>query len=130
MNRWFNNMDMRLTNTSIENVSLTGYGKIYNEARSIAEPGDGDGREPGTVATACDNTRADQRPVRRSTHPIDYHKSTAGLKGVWRPGAAASPGRAGDRRRLRVRRPRTGKRDLSTPTTAPVSTRPVANDHQ
>ena len=31
MNRWFNDMDVRLTNTSIENVSLTAYGTIYNE---------------------------------------------------------------------------------------------------
>ena len=31
MSRWFNDVDVRWTNTSIKNVSLTVYGKIYNE---------------------------------------------------------------------------------------------------
>ena len=37
MNRWFNDVDMRWTNTSIKNVSLTAYGKIYNEDEQNAE---------------------------------------------------------------------------------------------
>ena len=41
MSRWFNDMDVRLTNTSIENVKLTGYGKIYNEERGDAQRGRG-----------------------------------------------------------------------------------------
>ena len=31
MTRWFNNVDLRLTNSSIDNVRLTGFGKVFNE---------------------------------------------------------------------------------------------------
>jgi hypothetical protein len=77
MDRWFNNSDIRLTNTSIENLTLTGYGKIFNEdeatpnlAKVIALNPE---NPPNTIDTVISS-------------PINYHKTTAGTKGVWRPG--------------------------------------------
>ena len=46
MNRWFNDMDMRWTNTSLENVSLTTYGTIYNEDEQNPEYQCAGGIEP------------------------------------------------------------------------------------
>ena len=109
MTRWFNNMDVRLTNTSIENVTLTGLRQDFQRRRADAEPGERDGL--GNLQ----QYRARPRPTSSPTlvHPINYHKSTAGLKGTWRPGGYGfDRGRAGDRRRLRVRRSGAGKRDL------------------
>jgi hypothetical protein len=77
--RWFNDMDFRLTNTSIENLSLTGYGTVFNE----------DEAQPDLARVAALNTafNSNGTPFLPSIdHPIDYHKSTAGAKGVWRPG--------------------------------------------
>jgi len=77
MNRWFNNADIRLTNTSIDNVTFTGYGKIFNEAESMPS------LAAVTALETYNNTRtANFQPD--LDHPIDYHKSTGGLKGVWR----------------------------------------------
>ena len=57
MNRWFNDMDVRWTNTSIENVSLTGYGTIYNEDEQNAE--------------RCHGDEQLNRPRRPAEHPAD-----------------------------------------------------------
>jgi hypothetical protein len=76
MQRWFNNMDFRLTNSSIKNVSLTGYGKIFNETENLPNTDDLFAAAPEDA-----NTRTG-----RLREPIDYHKSTGGLKGNWRPG--------------------------------------------
>ena len=70
MTRWFNDMDVRLTNTSIENVTLTGYGTIFNEAEQMPDaatvtavnqgPGQRSHEHPPT-------TPGDRRSASRST---------------------------------------------------------------
>ncbi len=77
MTRWFNDADIRLTNTSIENVTLTGYGRVFNETESMPSL---------TAVTALEtynNTRTPNFQPELDA-PIGYHKSTGGLKGVWR----------------------------------------------
>jgi predicted porin len=76
MNRWFNDVDVRLTNTSIKNVSLTAYGTIYNE----------DEQNPNVAAVEALNPETSPSTVPQALQqPIDYHKSTAGMRGTWRP---------------------------------------------
>ena len=62
MNRWFNDMDVRWTNTSLQNVSLTGYGTIYNE----------DEQMPNAAAV----TAVNQGPTtdRGNQHLADQHR--------------------------------------------------------
>ncbi len=76
MNRWFNDMDMRWTNTSLENVSLTTYGTIYNE----------DEQNPNINALEELNPETPPSTLSQAIRePIDYHKSTVGMRGTWRP---------------------------------------------
>ncbi len=79
MARWFNDMDFRLTNTSIENLSLTGYGTVFNEDEAMPDVG-----RVAALNPAFNSNGTSFIPS--VDHPIDYHKSTAGAKGVWRPG--------------------------------------------
>ena len=83
MTRLFNNVDVRVTNTSFKNVSLTAYGGVYNEDESA----------PSAAAVQAIN-HPNPDPAAGPTlvqisdgllQPIDYHKVTAGLKGTWRP---------------------------------------------
>ncbi|MGA2798033.1 MAG: hypothetical protein ABSE63_10660, partial [Thermoguttaceae bacterium] len=86
MERWFNNVDMRLTNTSFENVNLTGYGKIYNEDESFPNLANVTAVNQGPAVNGVTNSQPTSAVVATAlVHPIDYHKSTTGLKGVWRP---------------------------------------------
>jgi hypothetical protein len=88
MKRWFNDMDMRLTNNSLENVTVTGYGKIFNEDESapdvatITSLNQPVGGVPSGKPLAP--TQANVSAI--LDHPIDYRKSTAGMRSVWRPG--------------------------------------------
>ena len=76
--RWFNDVDMRWTNTSIDHLSLTGYSTIYNEDEAMPDA--------GKVAALNPAFNSNGTPFTPSIdHPIDYHKSTAGAKCVWRP---------------------------------------------
>ena len=97
MNRWFNDMDVRLTNTSIENVSLTAYGTIYNEdeqtPNTAAVTSVNQGPEHGRTSTLP--TRPDARAAHRLSQVHgrpERHVAALGLR--------LRPGRAGDRRRL------------------------------
>ena len=86
MQRWFNDADMRLTNTSIENVTVTGYGKIYNEDESMPNLANVTAVNQGPAVSGVTNIQPTSAQVATAiVHPIDYHKSTAGAKGVWRP---------------------------------------------
>ncbi len=77
MNRWFNNADVRLTNTSIQNVSLTGYGTIFNE----------DEQSPNINLLEQLNPESPPSTLSQAIRqPIDYHKTTAGIRSTWRPG--------------------------------------------
>ena len=97
MNRWFNDMDVRWTNTSLQNVSLTGYGTIYNEAEQMPN--------------AATVTAVNQGPATcsRNQHPADQHH------GEHRPRAShrlsqvhGRPERHVAARRLRLRLRRVG----------------------
>ena len=81
MTRWFNNVDLRLTNSSIDNVRLTGFGKVFNEDEQMPSLAN------VTALETYNNTRPSQANWQPTLeHPINYHKTTAGLKGTWRPG--------------------------------------------
>jgi hypothetical protein len=79
MTRWFNNMDFRLTNTSIENVTFTGYGKVFNEDEQMPNLAN------VTALETYNNTRTPNFEPELD-HPINYRNSTTGVKSVWRPG--------------------------------------------
>lgn len=86
LDRWFNDMDVRITNTSFENLSLTGYGAVFNEAEALPNTAVVTEVNQGPVINGFRNTRPTTADVAGAlVHPINYHKSTAGLKGVWRP---------------------------------------------
>ncbi len=76
--RTFNDMDLRWTNTSVKNLSLTAYGKVYNEDEQIANVAELQQPvlNPGVTTTVLNEV------VRQ---PIDYHNTTGGLRGTWRP---------------------------------------------
>ncbi len=102
MNRWFNDMDVRLTNTSIKNVSITGYGTIYNEAESLPDAATVTSVNQGPAVNGVTNTQPTSTVVGDAIEqPIDYHKSTAGIRSAWRrQWRWLCPRRAGDHRWL------------------------------
>ena len=86
MERYFNNADVRVTNTSIQNVSITGYGTVFNENESMPDLATITSINQASLTSAPNN----QRPTTANIasfliHPASYHRSTGGLKGVWRP---------------------------------------------
>lgn len=84
MHRWFNDADVRLTNTSIDNVTVTGYGKVFNESESPADAA----RVLGLVSTDRLIVGPGPAPSAPTSvdldEPIGYRKGTAGVRGVWR----------------------------------------------
>jgi hypothetical protein len=78
MTRLFNNMDFRLTNTAIPNTSLTAYGTVYNEVETEPTAAAVQAINQGGNATLGEITNG-------LLEPIDYHKTTIGVKGSWRP---------------------------------------------
>ena len=88
MTRLFNDMDFRLTNTSIQNVSLTGYGTVFNEVETSPTAAAVQAiNHPSALAapTIAQITNGSILGSGGLLEPIDYHKTTAGLKGGWRP---------------------------------------------
>jgi hypothetical protein len=86
MDRWFNNVDVRITNTSLQNVTLTGYGTLFNEDESMPDLATITAINQGAPVNGVQNTRPTQAQVAgQSVHPINYRRSTGGIKGVWRP---------------------------------------------
>jgi hypothetical protein len=76
MNRAFNDLDVRWTNTSIENVSLTTYGGFFNE----------DEENPSITRLMQLNPESSPSTLSQAIRePIDYHRSTAGVRSTWRP---------------------------------------------
>lgn len=89
MTRWFNNMDFRLTNTSLRDVTFTGYGRVFNEAEEMPDLGrvvalELDPVRPGALVP-YNNTRTPNF-LPTLEEPINYHKTTLGTKATWRPG--------------------------------------------
>ena len=100
MKRWFNNVDVRFTNTSFENVNLTGYGTLYNEDEFDAVVGESAGR-------GCEGDRGDDRPTHRL--PAFYGGAERRLAAVRR---RLHPRRLGAGGRLRILRLGAGLRAL------------------
>ena len=87
MNRWFNDMDVRLDEHLDRERDPHRLRHDLQRSRADAERGHRDGREPGPDDDLGTNTLPTSTMVTAAfDQPIDYHKSTAGLKGVWRPG--------------------------------------------
>ena len=81
-NRQFNGVDVRWTNTSIENVTITTYGRTVgenNEPASFLIPGAE--TRPGTVGSTSVPIEDDPTQIT----PINYQRTQLGAKGVWRP---------------------------------------------
>lgn len=81
-NRQFSGADLRWTNTSVKNVSITTYGRTTaenNEAAAFLIPGEEtrDGKVGGTSAPVED--------APTGITPIDYQRTQFGTKAVWRP---------------------------------------------
>ena len=117
MRRYFNDMDFRLTNTSIENVSLTGFGTVYNE----------DEKHPRRPTSArldlelrgqshlAEHRRACQTIARNEIDPsARLPQDNGGHEGrLAALGHRLRPGRAGDHRRLRILTISSGPRAVS-----------------
>jgi hypothetical protein len=86
MRRFFNDMDFRWTNTAVENVNLTGFATVYNEneetpsAANVGQTTYNYEANPTLTPPASANNLSNEM-----IHPLDYHKVTSGMKGVWRP---------------------------------------------
>ena len=76
MTRYFNNIDLRLTNTSVENLSVTAYGKNFNEDEGL----------PPLSTQPLENQSAANQAKLALVLPMDEHTSTVGVKGTWKPG--------------------------------------------
>jgi hypothetical protein len=87
--RFFNDMDIRWTNTSIENVSLTGFGTVYNDDEkqpSVTNlPDSLSSTTPLVLSRAGLNANQTLLAAETNRPAYDYEKTTAGLKTVWRP---------------------------------------------
>jgi hypothetical protein len=81
-------MDLRLTNTAIKNVSLTGYGTIYNDDEKqpvVQNLPDALGNVPALAPTAPATANTVLGLAENNRPAYDYRKSTLGLNEVWRP---------------------------------------------
>jgi hypothetical protein len=79
--RHFNGADVRWTNTSIENVTITAYGRTVgeqNEAAAFLIPGEE--TRPGTNVS---NPAIEDDPTQIT--PINYQRTQLGTRYVWRP---------------------------------------------
>ena len=112
MTRWFNDVDVRLTNTSINNTDAHRLRQDLQRSRADTGRGDGDGRQPCRAVNESRTRPAPPGGCR--TRPSDRLSQVHGRleRRVAAPGRRLRPGRAGDHRRLRVRRSGADQRDL------------------
>lgn len=73
--RTFDGVDLRLTNTSLDNVELTGYASRYAENNEL----------PTTFLTSPPFAPANTYDQTSLRHPVDYTRTRAGLRGNWQP---------------------------------------------
>jgi hypothetical protein len=78
--RQYGGFDARLTNRSIDNLSLTAYATMHDEANDF----------PPFLLPEETNAGV----MSQMRHPIDYTSTRAGLRGRWLPYADARPGSA------------------------------------
>ena len=72
--RFFNGIDLRLTNDRINGLSLTGYAKVNNES----------GQLPTTLSPES-NTIQGGDSLDNYDHPVSHNRTAFGAKGRWRP---------------------------------------------
>ena len=80
-NRQFSGADVRWTNTAIENVTITTYGRTVgenNEAAAFVIPG-----EETRPGTAVGDPTVEDDPTQIT--PINYQRTQLGSKALWRP---------------------------------------------
>jgi hypothetical protein len=75
MSRWFNDVDVRVTNTSVRNTTITAYGSCFNEDEQMPN---------AAKVIAVNPENAPSTVAAQISAPIDYRRSTGGVKGVWR----------------------------------------------
>jgi hypothetical protein len=73
--RTFDGFDLRLINTAIDNVDLTGYASRYDEDNEL----------PTIFLNAPPLSPANNYDQNSLRHPLDYTRTRAGLKGKWEP---------------------------------------------
>ena len=102
MERWFNDVDIRLTNTSIKNVTITGYGKIYNEDESLPNLANVTAVNQGPATALGDNSLPTTAQVAYGDCPSDRLSQIHGRseRRVAALGRRIWPGRVGNHRRL------------------------------
>ena len=114
MDRWFNDVDMRITNTSIRNVSITGVCHDLQRVRVVGRCSDHHRGKPGATGQRrrkhpSDALPSGRRHWRKHRLPPIHGRNQGRLASLRRRLYSRWPG---DCRRLRVLRSRTGKRDL------------------
>jgi hypothetical protein len=98
-NRYFNNVDVRWTNTSIENLTLCTFWKQFNECETLVSPANapyGDYILPSGAYNTYGNPTTNQDTDRHS-EDVGRERPLAALRPRLRPG------RPGDPRRVRLR---------------------------
>lgn len=73
--RSMNGYDLRLINSSFDQITLTGYTSRYDESNEL----------PSTFLTAPPLAPANTYDQLSLRHPVDYTRMRAGIKGSWRP---------------------------------------------
>jgi len=73
--RTFDGVDVRLMNTSFDNIELTGYASFYEENNEL----------PTTFLTSPPFAPANTYDQTSLRHPVDYLRTRAGLRGNWMP---------------------------------------------
>ncbi len=74
MHRRFYGYDLRMTNTTVEGLQVTGFAKRYVEKNEL----------PGIFPDE-DEFAAGERPSDEARHPVDRQITKAGIKGRWKP---------------------------------------------
>jgi hypothetical protein len=73
--RNMNGYDLRLINSSLDQIKLTGYASRYEETNEL----------PSTFLNAPPLAPANNYDQTSLRHPVDYTRTRAGIKGSWRP---------------------------------------------
>lgn len=81
--RDFNGFDLRLMNSSIDQVTLTGYASRYEEENEL----------PTSYLTTPPYAPANTWDQDSLRHPVDYTRTRAGIKGAWQPFGDRGPRR-------------------------------------
>jgi len=87
IHRQFHNVDLRVTNKSIQNVTLTGFGKLYGDYQNATNvskiaTNSATAVTPTTAALSANNTAI--LTTRLNDTLDNYHKTSGGFNGAWK----------------------------------------------